>query len=275
MDKLIKAAAINDLSGSSRCSLTVALPVLAAMGIQCSVLPTAILSNHTGYEDYFFEDYTANMEKFSENWKKQQLKFDCIYSGFLGSDRQIEIVKKFISEFAAEDTVIIVDPVMGDNGRIYTTYTDKMCVEMRNLASLADVITPNITEACALADMEYTGEFISESTAHSLADKIHSMGSKNVVITGIKGGNSVSNYVFDGNDGKIFTSMITPKYYTGTGDLFASVLCGLIVRNTDIFEAVDFTTRYVHKVTEYSLSMNMHENEGVCFEKFLRELTQI
>lgn len=275
MDRLKTVAAINDISGSSRCSLTVALPVLAAMGMQCCVLPTAILSNHTGYKDYFFEDYTDNMEEFVRNWKKQQLKFDCIYSGFLGSDKQIEIVERFISEFKRDDTKVVVDPVMGDNGKIYTTYNERMCSQMRNLASLADVVTPNITEACALSGVEYKSEFISEDTAHTLAEKIYSLGSKNIVITGIKSGDSVSNYVFDGKRGQMYTSLITPKYYTGTGDLFASVLCGLVVKNRDIFEAVDFTTRYVHKVTEYSLNMDMHENEGVCFEKFMSELTQI
>ena len=137
------------------------------------------------------------------------------------------------------------------------------------------MITPNITEACALADMDYPGEFIDEDFARTLADKISSMGSKAVVITGIKGGDSISNYVCGGGEGRMYTSLITPKYYTGTGDLFSSVLCGLVTKDKDIFEAVEFTTRYVHKVTEYSLAMNMHENEGVCFEKFMRELTEI
>lgn len=275
MNRLLTVAAINDLSGSSRCSLTVALPVLAAMGMQCSVLPTAILSNHTGYENYFFEDYTDNMEKFSHNWQKQNLRFDCIYSGFLGSDRQIKIVENFIADFKTDNTKVLIDPVMGDNGKIYTTYTPKMCSEMKQLASLADVITPNITEACALADEEYNGEFITEQKAHTLAEKIHSMGAKSIVITGIKSGESISNYVYSNGEGRIFTSMITPKYYTGTGDLFASVLCGLVTKGKDIFESVKFTTTYVHKVTEYSLNMNMHENEGVCFEKFMRELTEL
>ena len=275
MDRLKTVAAINDISGSSRCSLTVALPVLAAMGMQCCVLPTAILSNHTGYDDYFFEDYTDNMEKFCEKWKKQKLEFDCIYTGFLGSDRQIEIVEKFISDFKGENTKIVIDPVMGDNGEIYTTYTEKMCTEMRQLATLADVITPNITEACALADIAYPGEYIDEAFAKTLSEKISAMGSKAVVITGIKSGDSISNYVYCGTRGMMYTSMITPKYYTGTGDLFSSVLCGMVTKGKDIFEAVEFTTRYVHKVTEYSLNMNMHENEGVCFEKFMRELTEI
>lgn len=275
MNKLRKVAAINDLSGSSRCSLTVALPVLAAMGMQCCVMPTAILSNHTGYSSYFFEDYTSNMSEFIKNWRKQNLKFDCIYSGFLGSDKQIEIVENFIAEFKGTDTKVVIDPVMGDNGKIYPTYTEKMCTEMKNLASYADVITPNITETCALSGDEYMGEIISEDTALSLAEKISRLGSKAVVITGIKGEGCISNYAYIGGKGKMYTSRITPKYYTGTGDLFSSVLCGLVTGGKDIFEAVEFTTRYVHKVTEYSLAMDMHENEGVCFEKFMSELTQI
>lgn len=275
MNKLKTVAAINDLSGSSRCSLTVALPVLAAMGIQCSVLPTAILSNHTGYSSYFFEDYTDNMGEFIKNWQNQGLEFDCIYSGFLGSDRQIKIVEDFISRFKREDTKVLVDPVMGDNGKMYPTYTRKMCEEMKHLVSLSDVVTPNITEACSLAGVEYAGEFISENEAYDLAKKISLIGSCAVVITGIKGEDAISNYVYSDGKGKMFTSSITPKYYTGTGDLFSSVLCGIVTKGRDVFEAVEFTTRYVHKVTEYSLNMDMHENEGVCFEKFMRELTQI
>ncbi|MBQ7901059.1 MAG: bifunctional hydroxymethylpyrimidine kinase/phosphomethylpyrimidine kinase, partial [Clostridia bacterium] len=163
MKNLKKMAAINDLSGSDRCSLTVAIPIITAMGIHCCAMPTAILSNHTGYAEYFFDDYTDKMPEFTEKWQKRNLKFDAIYTGFLGSEQQIQIVEDFIQRFAADGTGLIVDPVMGDNGKIYTTYTPAMCREMKKLVSTAHVVTPNVTEACQLADVEYSSEEIDDT----------------------------------------------------------------------------------------------------------------
>ena len=142
MDSIKRIAAINDLSGASRCSLTVALPVISALGIQCCVMPTAILSNHTGFESFYFEDYTRGMDKFSGEWEKLNLKFDCIYTGFLGSHKQIEAVLRFIDKFNTPLTKIVVDPVMGDNGEIYSTYSREMCDDMKlnTLEKLIDAL---------------------------------------------------------------------------------------------------------------------------------------
>lgn len=153
-----KIAVINDFSGFGRCSIAVSLPIISQLRIQCCAVPTSVFSNHTGFKEYFFEDYTHNMEKYISNWKKLDLRFKGILSGFLGSRKQIEIVQDFIRDFRTDDTKVIIDPVMGDNGKPYPTYTDDMCMAMKELVKYADILTPNLTEACILTDTPYTPE---------------------------------------------------------------------------------------------------------------------
>ena len=147
-----KIAVINDISGFGRCSIAVSLPIISMLKVQCCPLPTSIFSNHTGFPSFFFEDFTKNMEPYMEEWKKLDLKFNGISTGFLGSAEQIRIVQEFISEFKSKDTLVIVDPVMGDYGKTYSTYTEEMCQRMKQLACKADILTPNLTEACILTD---------------------------------------------------------------------------------------------------------------------------
>lgn len=275
MNTLKRIAAINDLSGASRCSLTTALPIISAMGINCCVMPTAILSNHTGYSTYFFEDCTSQMNEFSKKWKELDMKFDCIYSGFLGSEKQIETVERFVSDFKDENTIVVVDPVMGDNGEIYSTYTKGLCDKMKRLVSMADIVTPNITEACNLGGMEYFGEETSEEKLSEICKRICEMGAKSVVVTGCKGKKSISNFVYDTKTTALFSSHLVPKYYTGTGDVFASLIAGLATKGYDIFASTKFATEFVHKVTTYSYELDMDINDGVAFEKFLGELTRV
>ena len=150
-----KIAVINDFSGFGRCSIAVALPIISTLKIQCCPLPTSIFSNHTGFDSFFFDDYTDKMPLYINEWKKLGLQFDGITSGFLGSKKQIEIVTQFFKDFKTKENIIIVDPVMGDYGKIYATYTKEMCEEMKKLVQYADIITPNITELCILTDTPY------------------------------------------------------------------------------------------------------------------------
>ena len=151
-----RVAAIHDLSGFGRCSLTVAIPVLSAMGVQCCPLPTAVLSTHTGgFEGYTFRDLTEEMAAAAAHWKALDLRFDAVYSGFLGSERQIGLVRQFLRDFRRPGTLAVVDPVMGDFGRVYETYTPAMCRRMADLTAEADVITPNLTEAALLLGVPY------------------------------------------------------------------------------------------------------------------------
>ena len=150
-----KIAAINDYTGFGRCSIAVELPVISALKVQCCPLPTSVLSNHTGFDSFYFEDFTDSMPAYIAEWKKLNLKFDGICSGFLGSHRQIKIVEDFFKTFKTDENIILVDPVMGDYGKLYSTYTTQTCTEMKKLVKYADILTPNLTEACILTDEEY------------------------------------------------------------------------------------------------------------------------
>ena len=173
-----KIAVINDMSGFGRCSLAVSIPVISHMKIQCCPVPTSIFSNHTGFKEYFFEDYTSKMNEYISNWKKINLQFKGILSGFLGSKEQINIVRSFIEDFRTEDTLVIIDPVMGENGKPYPTYTQEMCQEMKQLVQYADVLTPNLTEACILTDTPYTPDTFTKKDYYNIVSKLSENGAK-------------------------------------------------------------------------------------------------
>lgn len=266
-----KCAVINDFSGFGRCSISVALPILSALGVQCCSVPTAILSNHTAYPSYFFDSYTSKMDDYIAEWKKLNLQFDTIFSGFLGCGEQIEIVSNFIKDFAKKGTHIIVDPVMGDNGKIYTTYTSEMCEKMRELALLADIITPNVTEACILAGEDYKGEDIDEPFARKLLENLSRQGRRSVLITGVIREKSVCTCVFDREKQEFYTieNRRIDKSYPGTGDLFASVLCGEITRGESLLSATKKAADFVEKTTEYTSLYDTDINDGIAFEALM------
>lgn len=270
-----KSAVINDFSGFGRCSISVALPVLSAMGIQCCSVPTAILSNHTAYPDYFFDSYTQKMPEYISKWKGLGLEFDSIFSGFLGCEEQIEIVRSFIRDFGNKNCHVIVDPVMGDNGKIYTTYTPELCEKMRHLTELADIITPNITEACILAKKAYRGEEISEDFAKKLLEVLCNNGERSVLITGVIDGENVNTCVFDKDTKQmhIVKNRRVKKVYPGTGDLFASVLCGAVTNGSPLLDAAQLAADFVEKTTEYTSKYETDPNDGIAFEPYLYKLT--
>lgn len=180
-----RVAAIHDMSGFGRCSLTVAIPILSAMGVQCCPLPTAFLSTHTGgFEGFTFLDMTDEMSKVADHWASLGLTFQAVYSGFLGSERQIGVVENFICRFRGPDTVVVVDPVMGDYGRVYQTYTAAMCSGMARLAELADVITPNLTEAALLLGQPYETLPAGEAGLREITERLSLGGRRSVVLTG-------------------------------------------------------------------------------------------
>lgn len=275
MSGLLKVAAINDLSGSGRCSLTAAIPILASFGVQCFALPTAVLTNHTGYEKFTFDDYTAKMDSFIDDWQNQGWEFDCICTGFLGSEAQIDIAERFFDTFKSEKTKILVDPVMGDDGKIYSTYTSELCEKMKKLVKRAYLVTPNVTEACILSGVPYVGDGISAEEARTVAEKICALGAENVVITGIKREKRAINYVY-GSDGEgEFSSPLVPVYYSGTGDVFASVLCGFLARGGNICDGVEFASQFIAKASALSNELGLSCLEGICFEKFLKEICEL
>lgn len=268
-----KIAAINDLSGYGRCALTVSLPVISHMRIQCCPVPTSILSNHTGYEEYFFDDYSDKLPEYIGMWKKLNLKFDGIMSGFLGSEQQIRIVEEFIREFRESMTKVVIDPVMGDHGKIADTYTEEMCFKMRRLISLADIITPNLTESCKLTDTPYRESGWKRKELYDMALKLNHMGPDKIVITGIPQGEMIANYVYEqGQEPHFIKTHRVGEERCGTGDLFAAIIAADAVNGVPFQQSVKKASAFVKKSLQKSAEMNVGKRNGVCFEEILHTL---
>ncbi len=267
-----KIALINDLSGFGRCSLTVSLPIISALKVECAVLPTCILSNHTAYPSYFIHDCTEYMNSWMDEWKKLDLHFDGIYTGFLGSARQIDEVIRFLDLFRKEDTLLIVDPVMGDHGKIYPTYTDEMCDRMKELAVRADILTPNLTEACRLLDKEYSDHFTMDEL-EQIGKDLLALGVRKAVITGIQKDGDVLDLVFEQDQPMTVHAKkeISPSRH-GTGDVFASIVAAKAVRHEDFVQSVKDASAFVRRCLKVSKKLHVPSEEGVAFEELLTEL---
>ena len=272
-----RVAAIHDMSGFGRCSLTVAIPILSAMGIQCCPLPTAFLSTHTGgFEGFTFLDMTDEMPKVSAHWKQLGLSFQALYSGFLGSERQIGIVEDFIRDFRSPGTVVVVDPVMGDHGKVYQTYTPAMCAGTAHLAAQADVITPNLTEAALLLGVPYENLPAGESGCREIVERLSLEGKRSVVLTGASAGEDETGAVcFDTATGRVETVQTkrVPREFHGTGDVFASVLTGALVQGASLTGAARAAVAFVRLCAERTAAQGLPMREGVDFEPLLGTLT--
>ena len=275
-----RVAAIHDLSGFGKCSLTVALPILSAAGIETSALPTAILSTHTGgISGYTYRDLTEDMRPVMKHWKSLDIKFDAIYTGFLGSFEQLDIVKEFFDAFRQEDNLILVDPVMGDNGELYTVFTREFAAGMRMLCQKADIIVPNLTEAALLLDEPYHPGPYTHAYIESLLRKLGALGPQKVVLTGVyfkedELGAATYDRTTDTID-YVFTQKI-PGYYHWTGDVFASALLSALLNDFSLIDAaaiaVHFTTDSIRRTykakTDYRFGVNFEQS----FPDFLKEL---
>ena len=272
-----RVAAIHDMSGFGRCSLTVAIPILSAMGVQCCPLPTAFLSTHTGgFEEFTFLDMTDEMPKVADHWARLGLAFQAIYSGFLGSERQIGIVADFIRRFRRQDTVVVIDPVMGDHGRVYQTYTPAMCAGTARLAELADVITPNLTEAALLLDRPYDALPEDEAGLLEITRQLSGDGRRSVVLTGASAGPDLTGAAcFDAATGRtwMIQTRRVPREFHGTGDVFASVLTGALVGGAPLPAAVERAVEFVRLCGERTAAQDLPMREGVDFEPLLGWLT--
>lgn len=272
-----RVAAIHDMSGFGRCSLTVAIPVLSAMGLQCCPLPTAFLSTHTGgFQGFSFLDMTDEMPRAAEHWKTLDLGFECIYSGFLGSERQIQIVSDFIRDFREPNTVVVVDPVMGDHGKLYQTYTPAMCEGMVHLAEQADVIVPNLTEAALLLGVPYEELPEGEDGCREIVERLSLDGRRSVVLTGASTAPDLTGAMcFDAKTGRTKSVQVrrVPREFYGTGDVFASVLSGALVRGQPLAIAVRQAVDFVRACAERTAEQNLPIREGVDFEPLLGLLT--
>lgn len=270
-----KIALINDYSGFGRCSVAVQLPIISMMHVQCCPFPTSIFSNHTGFPDFYYQDYTQHMPKYMEMWEKLDLRFKGICSGFLGSTEQIDILSDFVSKFKREDTIVLVDPVMGDYGHIYPTYTEEMCNKMRKVAELADILTPNLTEACILTGRQYKEKWKMTELIELIED-VADIGAKKVVITGIPQKSFLCNLVLDKTREDNQTRMIkTHKEGTsrsGTGDIFSAIVIADAVNGVDFDESVRKASRFIKKGIKKAIEMDIPVTDGVPFEELLYQL---
>lgn len=279
-----RIAVINDLSGLGKCSLTAAIPVLSVMGVQACPLPTAILSNQTGYESYYYDDYTEHIDAYTDEWTKRGLTLDGIYTGFLGSELQAEKILRFIDTFQKPDTLLLVDPVMGDSGQTYDIYTETFGVQMKRLVQRADVITPNLTELCILTDTDYhplTSQSHSSDyldTVASIGRSLLSLGIKTIIITGIlyKAPTDMEtryyNLVLEENAVTPVSSAIHGGSYSGTGDLLASVVCAGMVRGDSALESVRRGVHFLETALKETAEEQIPKNDGINFEPYLKLL---
>lgn len=280
MEVTPRIAAIQDISGFGRCSMTVVLPVLSAMGSQCCPLLTASLSAHTAFppsDKATFLDLTDQMERTTAHWAELKVSFDAIYSGFLGSADQIRIIERFYQQFRGEHTRVLVDPVMGDHGKPYRTYTPDLCAKMRELADQADCITPNWTEAALLLDEDYAGRPTEEAGIRSWLERLSLDGKRSVVLTGVSlAEGQVGAGYFDRITGTTGFAMAhqEPAHFPGTGDLFASVLLGALMRGDELPGSVEQAVNFVQRCVAHTLKVGTPPVEGVQFEPMLGELVR-
>ncbi len=268
---------VQDISCVGKCSLTVALPVISAMGVETSVIPTAVLSTHTAFKDFTFRDLTDDITGIAEHWKKEKITFDAIYTGYLGSFRQLKLVSDFFDEFKEENTLIFVDPVMGDYGNLYTGFTQEFAFEMARLCSKADIIVPNMTEAAFMLGVDYKGEGYSESYVKDLLYKLSELGPKQVVLTGISfEPNTLGVMGYDSVTGEYFSyfnEKIKANYH-GTGDVFASCCVGALMNGYNLEDSLKIAADF----TVESIKNSMHDSEsrwyGVNFENAIPYLTK-
>ena len=279
-----RIALINDLSGFGKCSLTAAIPVISVMGIQACPLPTAVLSAQTGFENYFCDDFTDRMDCFTEQWKKMDVSFDGIYSGYLADSLQMEKVFYFLEQFQEENTLYLADPVMGDHGRPYDMFNEDFLQGMKELTLKADIITPNLTELCFLADVSFD-ELVTHCQEENYIDSIKeicknllgkSQKEQTIIVTGIirkkEDKEYVGNLAVSGKECIHIENPYTGMGFSGTGDLFASVICGSLVKGLTVREAMEKATFFLQDAIEEASREQIPRNHGVQFEKYLSRL---
>jgi len=270
MNRQKRVCAIHDISCVGRCSLTVALPILSAAGMDCGILPTAVLSTHTGgFEGFTYRDLTSDIMPISAHWQSLGLGFDALYSGFLGSFEQIDLVGELFDTYKTPENIVLVDPVMADNGKLYSIYSPEMAKGMAKLCGKADIIIPNITEACFMVDAEYKPEPYDKPYIENLLKKLGGLGAKQVVLTGVGFDDSqLGSAVYDVASGHI-EYVFAPRiegYFHGTGDCFGSALLSALLNGKNLVEAAQIACNFVHKAITITQDLNQEARYGVAFE---------
>lgn len=267
-----RLVSIQDISCLGKCSLTVALPIISAAGIETCVIPTAVLSTHTGgFSGYTFRDLTNDIPKISEHWKQLNLKFDSIYTGYLGSIEQLKIVSDFFDNFKNDDTLIFIDPVMGDHGKLYKGFSFDFPKEMAKLCAKADVLTPNITEACLMTNVEYIEKGYDEKYIHHLLTKLSKLGAKKVLLTGVCfNDEKLGSVSYDKESGEFFSyfNKKIPQVFHGTGDIFASTCVSALTKGFSMEKAIKTSVDFTLDCIQTTYDTNSQEKwYGVEFER--------
>ena len=273
-----RVAAVHDMCGYGKCSLGVAIPVLSAAGVDVCPVPTALFSAHTKFPVFHMHDTTCMLEAYLDAWREENVDLDGVYSGFLGSAEQVAVIQRLYREYPS--ALRIVDPVMGDGGVKYPTYTDELCEAMAALVDGADVLTPNLTEASILTDIPYEGQDVSVEFVQKNASALLDMGAKTVVIKGIVHGEEpiIRNYLASAADGgqvEEISSELLPYMLHGTGDLYASCLMAAVMAGRSLQEAVAFAGDFVHDAMLVSAEQPDFKDRGVSFEPLLGKVCEL
>ena len=273
---LPRVAAVHDLCGYGKCSLGIAIPVLSAAGIDVCPVPTSLFSAHTRFPKFYMHDTTPMLGDYLDAWREECIELDGIYSGFLGSAEQVDAILRLYREYPS--ALRIVDPVMGDGGSKYPTYTDEMCEAMKGLVDGADLLTPNLTEASILTGIPYEGQDVDEAYVHRVMDALFEMGAKAVVIKGIvhEGEQIIRNYVaVSGGEMEEVSGELLPYMLHGTGDLFASGLCAAVYAGESLSASVEFACALVRHAMQITPDQPDYQVRGVSFESVLGDVTAL
>ena len=266
---------IQDIYCVGKCSLTVALPILSAMGVETAIIPTAVLSTHTMFQNYTFHDLTDEIQPIAQHWKQEKLDFAAIYTGYLGSKRQIELISDFFDQFKTEENLIFVDPVMADNGRLYPLFDLDFAHQMARLCAKADIIVPNLTEACFLTGTEYREDY-DEAYIEALLNKLAALGTQRaVVLTGIAfqpGKTGVVGLDIQTGERIAYVHDRIPVSYHGTGDIFSSTTVGALTLGKSLQEALEIAADYTVSCIRETMEHDQQKKYGVNFELMLPQL---
>lgn len=276
---LPRVAAVHDLCGYGKCSLGIAIPVLSAAGIDVCPVPTSLFSAHTRFPRYYMHDTTPMLGEYLDAWREEGIELDGVYSGFLGSAEQVGTILRLYREYPS--ALRVVDPVMGDGGSKYPTYTDEMCAAMRDLVDGADVLTPNLTEASILTGIPYEGQDVDVAYVTRLMDALLGMGARTVVIKGVvhEGEQVIRNYVAVADEGgaspEEVSGELLPFMLHGTGDLFASGLTAAIYSGRSLLASVEFAGALVRHAMQITPDQPDYQVRGVSFESVLGDVTAL
>ena len=265
---------IQDISCLGKCSLTIALPVLSAMGCETVILPTALLSTHTMFKGFTCKDLSDQLRPIAAHWKQEGVTFDAIYTGYLGTEEEIDTVLDLIRDFRRPETMVFIDPVMGDHGKLYAAFDEHYAVKNASLCAAADVIVPNITEACLMTGNEYR-ETCDEAYVKKLLQDLTALGAKTVMLTGVslsEGKTGVMGYDTGKKEYFVYQNDLVPAAYHGTGDLFSSTLLGALMRGDSWEDAIKTAADYTAETIRVTLKDPKKPWYGVNFEETLPKL---